>query len=166
MRTTGSLVIALCGLLAAAPVAHAASQTQNVTGTATVAALAKLSLSTSSITFPDADPDTTPSIAPSQGAITIIAKGRTSLGTTVTLTVLASDDFRAGTATILVNNLTWTATGAGFVAGTMSKTAAQTVGSWTDSGNRSGTQSYLLQNSWNYATGTYSLTLAYTLTAP
>jgi hypothetical protein len=48
----------------------------------------------------------------------------------------------------------------------MNKATAQTVGSWTGSGNRSGTQSYALANSWNYATGAYTAMATYTLTAP
>jgi len=166
MRVRAATVTVLAAVLAAALDAGAASQAQTVTGTAVIGAIAKLNLSTSSITFPDADPDTVPTIAPSQGAITITAKARASLGATVTLTVQAADDFRSGTATIPAASLTWSATGAGFVGGTMNKAAAQTVASWTDSGNRTGTQSYVFQNSWNYAAGTYSLTLTYTLAAP
>jgi hypothetical protein len=48
----------------------------------------------------------------------------------------------------------------------MSRTTAQAVGSWISSGSRTGTQSYTLANAWTYATGTYSTTLTYTLSAP
>ena len=48
----------------------------------------------------------------------------------------------------------------------MSQTAAQRVASWVSSGSWTGTQTYGLLNSWTYATGTYSTTLTYTLTAP
>jgi len=40
------------------------------------------------------------------------------------------------------------------------------VGSWSASGSPSGTQTLSLPNSWTYATGTYTVTLNYTLTAP
>ena len=48
----------------------------------------------------------------------------------------------------------------------MNKAAAQSLGSWTGSGNRAGTQTYKLANSWSYATGAYSTSVTYTLTAP
>jgi hypothetical protein len=62
--------------------------------------------------------------------------------------------------------MTWTATGTGYLPGTMNRTTAQTAGSWTGSGQRIGTFSYLLANSWSYTVGNYSTTINYTLTAP
>jgi hypothetical protein len=80
--------------------------------------------------------------------------------------VAATGDLSAGGgATIPIGQLTWQATGTGFVAGA-SSLAAQTVGAWTGSGNRTGTQTYELPNSWDYATGTYTTTLNYTLSVP
>jgi hypothetical protein len=80
--------------------------------------------------------------------------------------VLASGDLASGGNSIAVSNLTWTSSGGGFQAGTSNKTVAQSVGSWSGSGNQSGSQTYALANSWTYATGTYTVTLNYTLTAP
>ena len=139
---------------------------RTATATVTVSALAKLTLSSTTLAFPDADPDTTPSIPASGGALTITAKARTTIGNTVTLAVQATNDLKSGLDTILATQLRWTATGTGFVAGTMSRTAAQPLASWTSSGSWTGTQSYTLVNAWTYATGTYSTTLTYTLTAP
>jgi hypothetical protein len=82
------------------------------------------------------------------------------------LTCLASGDLISGINTIAISNITWTATGAGYVAGTMNRTTAQTAGSWTGSGQRTGTFSYFLVNSWSYAIGNYSTSINYTLTAP
>jgi hypothetical protein len=61
--------------------------------------------------------------------------------------------------------MTWTATGTGYVAGTMN-TTAQPAGSWTGPGQRIGTFSYFLANSWSYTVGNYSTSINYTLTAP
>ena len=152
--------------LAAAQTLGAASATSNFTVSATVAATAKLSLSSSTVSFANADPDTTLSIAATEGAITITAKGKTSTGSNITLTLLSADDLKSGTDTIAITNVTWTVSGAGFVPGTMNKTTAQSVGSWTNSGSRSGTQTYALANSWSYPTGSYTATATYTLTAP
>jgi hypothetical protein len=158
----GLLVLALAGV----QTLGAATSTSNITVSATVAATAKLSLSSSTVSFANADPDTTPSIAATEGAITITAKGRTSTGSNITLTLLSADDLKSGTDSIAISNVTWTVSGAGFAAGTMNKTTAQSIGSWTNSGSRSGTQTFALANSWSYPTGSYTATATYTLTAP
>ena len=133
--------------------------------TAHVDAKAKLSLSLSSINWLDADPDVTPTF--SSGPITVDVKARTSAGGAVTVTVLADGELVSGSDTIPVNTLAWTASGAGFaVSGNNNATAAQTLGSWTNSGNHSGSQTLSLPNLWSYKTGTYTVTLNYTLTAP
>ncbi len=142
-----------------------ATDSKTVTVNATVSATAKLDLSSLVVNFPDADPDTTASIT--VAPITVTAKGKTSAGSNITLTVLASDDLKtAGSDVIGIANITWTVSGAGFAAGTMSKTSAQSLASWSGSGSRSGTQTYALANSWSYATGSYSTSVTYTLTAP
>jgi len=85
----------------------------------------------------------------------------------VTLTVQADGALtNAASDTIAINQLTWTASGTGFAAGTMSSGAAQTLGSFAGGGNATGNQTYQLVNSWNYRTGTYSAIITYTLTAP
>jgi len=133
--------------------------------TAHVDAKAKLSLSLSSINWLDADPDVTSTFT--SGTITVDVKARTSAGGAVTVTVLADGELVSGSDTIPVNTLAWTASGAGFaVSGNNNATAAQTLGSWTNSGNHSGSQTLSLPNLWSYKTGTYTVTLNYTLTAP
>jgi hypothetical protein len=159
------LGIALVAIAAAQPLG-AADTTSILTVNATVAATASLTLGAAAIGFPDANPDTTPSI-PANAALTIVAKGKTSTGSSVTLTVLAAGDLTAGGSDVIpINNVTWTTGSTGFVAGTMSKTTAQTVGSWANSGNRPGSISFFLANSWDYAVGSYSTTATFTLTAP
>jgi hypothetical protein len=144
----------------------AVTATSTVTVSALVTATAKLSVSSATVSFPNADPDTTPSIPANEGAVTIVAKAKTSAGSTVSLTLLAGGDLVSGLDVIPISNITWTVAGAGFAAGTMNKTTAQTVASWTNSGNRTGTQNYALANQWSYATGSYSASATYTLTAP
>ena len=82
------------------------------------------------------------------------------------LTVQAAGNFTNGSSNIPLNTLQWTATGTGYQAGSSSSTTPQTVGSWTNSGQQSGTHTYTLPNSWSYATGTYAVTLNYTLATP
>jgi hypothetical protein len=141
-----------------------ATDTASVTVSATVNAKAKLTMGSTTASFADADPDVTPLLSAS--AISVDVKARTTAAGSVTLTVLASDDLSTGSDAIAISNLTWTVTGTNFAAGTMSKTAAQSLGSWTGGGTQSGTQTYKLVNSWSYKTGSYSTTITYTLTAP
>jgi hypothetical protein len=48
----------------------------------------------------------------------------------------------------------------------LSATTPVTLAQWTGPGMRSGTQQLLFRNLWSYATGTYTTSLIYTLTAP
>ena len=163
MRRTLSIL-----LLGSFVVTCPADAQQQVTATlnANLPPVARLSLSTTSISFPDADPDLVPSVPASPPVLTITAKARASQGGTVTLTVEAADDLRSGRDTIPVSALTWTATGSGFVSGTLSRTTPQVLATWAGSGVRTGDQSFRFANKWTYATGTYTVTILYTLSAP
>ena len=92
--------------LLATGIVPAAAQTDTATLNASINGLARLSLSTFSISFPDADPDTVPSIPASQGPVTITAKARTSVNGALTLTVQANDDLRSGLNTIPAASVT------------------------------------------------------------
>jgi hypothetical protein len=139
--------------------------TAAVAVTANVNAKAKLSLGLASVTFADADPDLTPLYT--SAPISIDVRARTSNGGNVTLTVLASGDLASGSDAIAIGTLTWAASGTGFVAsGNNNQLTAQTLGQWSGSGNPSGSHTLSLPNLWSYNTGTYTVTLNYTLTAP
>jgi hypothetical protein len=157
------IALVFCGL--AAP-AGAFNTNAEVNIIAPLASSAQLSITPSSLNFPNADPDTVPSIPAIGNPVTVTANAQTSGNKTVTLSVIANGDLISGSNTIPISNVTWTANPSGFRAGTMSKTTPQTAGSWTGSGNRTGTFSYFLKNSWSYTTGNYTQTVTYTLTAP
>jgi hypothetical protein len=150
----------------AAPAARASAQAAAATLSANVAPTARLTLSTASASFPDADPDLVPQIPASTGPILITARARANPGMQVVLTVQAADDLRSGINVIPASNITWTATGAGFVAGTLSTLSPVTVAAWTGSGVRTGNQQLYFRNLWTHPTGTYTLSLLYTLSAP
>ena len=84
----------------------------------------------------------------------------------ITLTVQADDDLRSGVTVISASTLSWTASGTGFVDGTLNRTTAAVVASWSSPGVHGGTQQWSFANSWLQPAGTYTLTLLYTLTAP
>ena len=159
-------IAGLLGLIAAAAVDISWAQTRTATMTATIAVVARLSLSPAAISFPDSNPDTLPQVVAGPGPVSIVAKARAPYNGAVLLTILASDDLRSGVTTIPAGRITWTASGAGFVAGTLNKITAQSVGSWVGSGVYSGTQSFLFANLWTDPTGTYSTTMVYTLSVP
>ena len=127
---------------------------------------AKLQMAPLSLSFPDAEPDSVPSIPANMNPLSFTSSSRTGSGLTTTLSCLASSDLASGASTIPISRVTWQSTGSGYVSGTMSKTTAQPAGSWTGSGVRSGNTNYFLANSWSYNVGNYSATVTYTLTAP
>jgi hypothetical protein len=127
-----------------------------------------LSLSATSIAFPSADPDTTPSIAAPVMQVTYRIRQNAS-DADWQITVLASGDLSSGLATIPVSNITWSATPSPpFQSGTMSAITAQRVAGGFGNVNpsRTGYLSFFLANSWSYDVGTYSAVFTFTLTAP
>jgi hypothetical protein len=161
------VLLAILGILSTSMPVFAAQQARNLTVNMGVLARAKLTLGVSAINFPDADPDMTPSIAATENAVSVTAKVRTGVSSTATLTHRASGNLSAGPgATIPIGNVTWTATGTGYVAGTMSSAVDVPAGSWTGSGSYNGNFSYFIVNSWSYVTGNYMVSTTYTLTAP
>jgi hypothetical protein len=170
-KAVWSGIMTAVGMLAMSTSVYAQAQTASgtVNVNASVNAKAKLTINggaTASISFADADPDVVATLP--AAPLTIAVKARTSANGAVTLTVRASQDLTAAPlVTIDISGLKWTSTGANFAGSGTSSTAAEVnVMSVNGSGNHTGIQSYTLDNSWAYATGTYTTTLTYTLTAP
>lgn len=143
----------------------AAAQSRTATISVVIAATARLSVSPAGISFPDSDPTGVPLVAALPGPVGITVKARAAHGATLRLTLRATDDLRSGVTTIPAGTLTWTAAGDGFASGTLT-VADQTIGTWVGSGVRTGTQSFLFQNSWSHPVGTYTLSMQYTLSSP
>jgi hypothetical protein len=165
-KAVWSGIVAAAGVLFLSGNAFAqVNDAKTINVTVNVNARAKLTLGTAAITFGDQDPDTVPTLT--SAAVSVNVKARTTAAGSVTLTMIAGGDFaNAAGNTIDLATLTWAATGTNFVAGATSKAAAQSVGSWTGSGEQVGTNTFSLPNSWSYAVGSYSVALNYTLTAP
>ncbi|MET0211616.1 MAG: hypothetical protein ABW292_01380 [Vicinamibacterales bacterium] len=152
--------------IALAPTRDSSAQSRTATVNVSINGLARLTLSSTGVSFPDSNPDLVPQVPGVPSALAITVKARTTLNATLRLSVLASDDLRSGIRTLPASNITWTATGAGFVPGALNPTTPQSVGSWVNSGIRAGTQSLLFANLWTHPIGTYTLTMTYTLSSP
>jgi hypothetical protein len=171
MKGKTMMLTILALLLIGAGAAWGASATKDVTLSATVNSSAKLTLATSTITFPDADPDAAFPIPANENGAIVTAKVKTGSATSATLKVLAADDLKSGTDTIAITNVTSTATnstGSFFTAGpvTWSKSSPGAPVGGGNSGSYAGTFNWFLANSWTYATGVYTANATYTLTAP
>ena len=127
----------------------------------------ELSISPTIITFPAADPDTTPQVA--SAPITVTYRVRQAEGQAWQLTVLASGDLISGGSTVDITNVTWVATPAPpFRNGTLNHTVAQVMATGVGNINPTATGSitFRLKNSWTYDTGTYTQTIVFTLALP
>lgn len=151
-------------VLAVAP--DAGAQAVSATLSSSLPPLARLSLSANNLSFPDADPDLVPQVPSSGGPLTITAKARAERNGVVMLTIQADDDLRSGLSVLPVSLITWTASGPGFVNGTVTRASPQLVATWIGSGVRTGTQTYRFENRWTHPSGIYTVTLVFTLTAP
>jgi len=126
-----------------------------------------LSITPQTITFPADDPDTSPSVAADRAVqVTIRATG---MGTrTWQLTLRANgnlSDFWS-LASIAISNVSWTATSVppfrdGALAANVEQLAATRSGNYQGRGDLT----FSLLNSWSYWAGSYSQTVAFTLSA-
>jgi hypothetical protein len=144
----------------------AATDTKTLTINVVVGCAATLTIDKTAINFANANPDTDPIIAASEGAVGVHVKIRTGAVSSATLSHQADGPLTSGSNTISINNVSWTATGTGFTAGTMSNSAPVSAGALAGSGDYNGAFIYTFVNSWEYAVGTYTTSSTYTLTAP
>jgi hypothetical protein len=138
-----------------------------VTLTYAVNGAAKLTISPGSIVFPDADPSHVPLIPATDNPVNVTVKIRKEPSTATLATLVCQcTPLTSGPDSIPASNITWTATGQGFQAGTLNSSLPQQAGSWPLSGSFSGTFNFYLRNLWTYSVGSYTGTIVYTLAAP
>lgn len=155
---SAALLVAACVCLLASAAFPASASAQSIT----------FSITQASISFPDADPDNTPSI-PASSNVTVNYKVTSNAAGNWLITVIAATDLTSGLATIPISNVTWTATPVPpFQAGTMNTSVQQTVasGSGNVSTTKTGTMVFRLANAWAYNVGNYTATFTFTMTAP
>lgn len=161
------LVIFLALAVASLPGTGRTANPEQFTTNYNLSARANLTVSPSTINFPDTDPTFLPLVPAAENPVLVTAKVRkdSSAALPAILTCLGGP-LISGVDTIAAGNITWTASGAGFVGGTLNNTFAQTVGAWPSSGIYNGSLSFRLNNLWTYASGNYNGTIIFTLTAP
>ena len=165
-RSLRIIILAISIWLVASGMSRAATDSKPLVIKARIEKLAKLIVESDTITFPSVDPDERKQVPATQNDIKVIVKARTGTTSPVNLNMVADGDLISGPDTIPIQNVTWQATGPGFVAGILSKTSFQAAGSWKGSGVREGVFRFFLNNSWNYQRGEYQVTVTYTLTTP
>ena len=168
VRISVSCMVAAASLLLAfalAGKAGADTTSANLTINVSVLSSANLTLGANTLSFRAADPITHPVIAAVENPIPVIAKVRSN--DPLTLLVIALDDLRNGDAVIPASAITWTAAGAPFMGGALSKVSGQPAARFpTGSGIYSSYFNFFLENGAGYLPGTYSTTINYTLTTP
>jgi len=125
-----------------------------------------LTINPTSIVFPDADPDTTPSISAPSVVIVSVSVSGIPANQTWRLIHRSNGNLQSGTQTIAITNVTWTATPQPpFRNGTM-RTTNQTAGSGTGNISVNGNFQYFLRNQWTYRPGNYTASTTFTLSSP
>lgn len=164
------IIISILVVLALACAADTGScaNPQAITFSYPLAARAKLNITPATINFPDADPTLFPSVSAAENPIQAAVRIRKdpSAALTATLVCQMTTPLTSGADTIPASAISWTATGSGFNGGTMNSATPQLVGVWTTSGAYLGNLTFRMNNLWTYATGSYSGTILFTLTAP
>jgi hypothetical protein len=115
------------------------------------------------VNFPDADPDMTPVIGPSDVRIRIFATDRAPW----VLTIQADTDLLSGTDMIPASNISWVPVPRPpFQAGTLSTVMPQLLGSGPNRVIVWGRLYFYMQNSWGYSPGNYTGTATITMSQP
>lgn len=123
----------------------------------------RLSLTPQVINFPDADPDAVPEVAAQENPVKVTIAAR---GSQITLTARALTHLISGTDQIDISNVSWTASGSGFLPGRLKLGAEILVGQWWATTKIiTGGLSFFLRHSWLYPVGKYNATVIFTATA-
>ncbi len=118
------------------------------------------------VTFTCDDPDLFPSVQAAENPVRIRALILPKEAGACTLTVLAAGDLSGGSGAVPIESVWWTASGAGYLDGRMSKSAPVLVGAWSGSGAQQGLLTFRMDNSWNYPSGYFTQVALFTLSSP
>lgn len=170
-KTIKNLGVAAVFLLTVAIAPVLAQVTKDVTFQVSLVEWYDLYISQNNISFTDVAPDissspATKSIVANEGPVSVRAFAIIIPSSSLQLTVTAQGDLTSGSYTIPANTISWTASGPGYQAGSLSAGTAVPVGSWSGSifHWHEGTLNFsFLRDYTTQAPGTYTLTATYTL---
>lgn len=117
-----------------------------------------ISLAAPSLRFQASNPAVQPTVPALENPIAV-SVNYSGTGNWV-LNVLADGDLLSAGSSIPISRIRWTANGAAFSSGTLSKTSPQAVG--TGNVSATGSLSFFLADSWNFAAGSYAQTITFT----
>ena len=119
----------------------------------------KIEISSTSVSFTRVNPDVERLIAQNEAPVEITVKATPGRGERVNLRIQAEGDLidHSTGQKIDIENISWTASGQGFRDGILSKSSAQMLGRWNNSGVWEGTVTFYLLNRMDYAPGTYQV---------
>lgn len=169
MRRLPHPYIALIGLISGLVFCTAdanAASTGSMTINYYVAARANLTITPATINFADMAPTSSPLVPAKENPVQVTVKIRKDPAAAAFTLTCQGGPLVSGADVIPSSGISWTASGTGLVAGTLSSSTPQAVGSWTASGNYNGSLNFNLSNLWTYSIGTYTGSILYTLTAP
>ena len=135
----------------------------------------RLRVTPTSISFPDANPTTTPLIPANTSVLVDLRVRGGPPSSTWSVQALAGGDLTSGPDSIAISNITWTSTQTGrcrgsctCLAGTTNKTVQQLMisGQGRTGNSFSCTQNYSLANSWSYNPGSYMQVMTITASSP
>lgn len=117
-----------------------------------------LSMGAPALHFQATNPGTQPTVPAAENPVAVsVSYSGTSHWA---LSVLADGDLLSTGSSIPISQVRWTANGAAFNSGTLSKTSSQVVG--TGDVSATGSLSFFLADNWSFAAGSYAQTITFT----
>ena len=127
----------------------------------------KIELSATTVSFTRFGPPAGAPIPQNEPPVTVIVKTTTRPSTKIYARIVVTGDLTDSKTgmTIPAQSINWTASGSGFLSGSLSKANPQQIGSWNRSGTYQGTLTFTFQDNTSYSPGTYTLVVTVTVSA-
>jgi hypothetical protein len=136
-----------------------AQEFQEMRINATVETRCKIELSTNMVSFTRFGPSTGAPIPQNEPPVTVIVKTTTRPSEKIYARIVTSGDLTEAKTggTIPAESISWTASGGGFVSGSLSKANPREIGNWKKSGTYRGTLTFNFRDDPSFSPGTYTL---------
>jgi hypothetical protein len=162
-KPIGLWALGLTSLLLSGSPGLGAEAHQNLHLVARILPRVSLTLSHSQLTFVGREDQ--PVIPSQEGPVQVTAKGRTSPGQPLVLSIGAGGDLEGAAGRIPIEQVAWNSQGEGLRDGVLSRRGQQLLGRWTRSGVYQGQINFVLKNQ-GLIPGDYEATVTLTLSSP